>query len=111
MKKQNKLKEVDMTVITSIIISMLLVSFIWWFIFSTQIKQEIDKVIYECDLNEWEGFVVVDGSSIDCVKYWFDYYSNWNEFCSDFPLDNKPSCKYMCVIDCRLQNKIEGETW
>ena len=67
-----------------------------------------------CAAKDWEGLHIITGDfsgEINCREIWENEYANgmWTKKCSDFPFNVKPSCKWLCVQDCKLINKEAGE--
>jgi hypothetical protein len=67
-----------------------------------------------CAAKDWEGLHNITGDfsgEINCSEIWENEYANgmWAEKCSESPFNTKPSCKWLCVQDCKLINKEAGE--
>ena len=67
-----------------------------------------------CAEKDWEGLHALTGDfsgEINCREIWESEFANgmWAEKCSDSIFSTKPSCKWLCVQDCKMINKQAGE--
>jgi hypothetical protein len=75
--------------------------------------QSVSFIEFYAD-RDWQGVHEIKGDfsgEIDCEKMWQDNFANgkWAEKCSVTSWFGELSCHWICVEDCKLQNKEEGK--
>ena len=100
-----KLITIILTVITFILIIL---------VGNLALRQTGQQFYNQCSQHEWEGTWNYSGDfsgNINCDELRIKLFDNndWVDKCSDFPFSPKPSCKWMCIEDCKIENKLAGE--